>query len=239
MSLSFCHAFRLSAPLRVPNLTLGSSSVRFRRPAGPGPVLQQLSQGADVNLGHLQSLRFGQLLLALQVRDDAPQPVERHVQSEHPSPLPGVGGQAPPPLRPLQGAPVRLQVVQGGAQPELHDGARGRLAEVTAVSGERRLGLLLRSGPLQQGVHVPAEIHGGRGADPALRSCGDEGRKQAFTRRHVSTCSSEEEPEPDGAGDGSASSNVPNSGTGIYGPERHGGDAACVNPGAWRRSCAA
>lgn len=150
-----------------------------------GALLEQLAEGGDIDLRHLQRLGLGQLLVALQVRDNAPEPVEGDVEAEHPLPLPRVGSEASPSLRPLQSALVRLKVQRAGGRPQsnLHDGARGVLV-AAATSDARWLLPLVCSAPLKQGVDVGVESHRGHGAGSSLRVHGDEGRKQAPARRH-------------------------------------------------------
>lgn len=154
-------------PCRQSGPLCGSSGPRGPRCAGCRrdsvvALLEQLAEGGDVDLRHLKSLRFRELLLALQVGDDAPQPVEGDVEPQHPPPLPRVRSEASPPLRTLQGALVRVEVMQrtpGGAQAELHDGAR-RLLVVAGGSVARQL---LRAAALQQGVDVRVERRRARG----------------------------------------------------------------------------
>lgn len=157
----------------------------MRRPAAAGTLLEQLAEGGDIDLRHLQRLRLGQLLVALQVWDDAPEAVEGDVEAEHPLPLPRVGSEASASLRPLQSALVRLKVQRAarGSQSKLHDGARGVLVSA-ATADSRWLPPLLCSAPLKQGVDVGVESHRGHGAGSSLRVHGDEGRKQAPARRH-------------------------------------------------------
>lgn len=143
------------------------------------PLLEQLAEGGDVNLRHLESLGFGELLVALQVGDDAPEPVKGDVEPQHPSPLSGVGSEASPSLRTLQSALVRVEVVQRadcGAHPELHDGAR-RVLVVASASGAPCPMSLLRTAPLQQSVDICVERRRTRGADSAVRLHWDERRK--------------------------------------------------------------
>ena len=63
----------------------------------PGPVshssVQELVEGGDVALGHLQGLVFGELLLAAETGQHGAQLVERVVQAEHAAPLARVGRQ--------------------------------------------------------------------------------------------------------------------------------------------------
>lgn len=156
------------------------------RRGSAGALLEQLAERGDINLRHLERLGLGQLLVALQVGDDAPQPVEGNIEPEHPPPLTGVGSEASPSLRPLQSALVRLEVVQraaGGAQAELHDGA-GRVLVVVAASVSFCPLALLCAAVLQQSVDVGVEGYRGPRANPSLRIHGDERRKEAFTRRH-------------------------------------------------------
>lgn len=151
-------------------------------------VLEQLAEGGDVNLRHLESLGFGELLVALQVWDDAPQTVKGDVESQHPSPLSGVGSEASPSLRTLQSALVRVEVMQcadGGAQPELHDGARRVLVFASSSSAPCPRSLLWTA-PLQQSIDVGVERCGTRGAGSTVRLHWDKRRKQTFTRRHLS-----------------------------------------------------
>lgn len=157
-----CASRRTNAPSRQPlsgprrGLLRGWSGPRGMRRAARR-LLKELAEGGDVDLSHLERLGLGQLLVALQVRDDAPQTVEGDVEAEHPSPLPGVGCEAATPLRPLQGALVRVQVMQraaGGAQSELHDGARS----------VRVVAFIPLPGPLKQSVDVGMQRARGRWA---------------------------------------------------------------------------
>lgn len=63
--------------------------------------LEKLGQGVDVDLGHLQGLVLGQLLVVVEGRDNVAQLVEGVVQPVHPAPLPGVGRQPPLLLHPV------------------------------------------------------------------------------------------------------------------------------------------
>lgn len=155
------------------------------RQAAGALLLEQLAERSDVNLRHLQRLGLGQLLVTLQVRDDAPEPVEGDVEAQHPLPLPCVGSESAPSLGPLQSALIRLKVqpVAGGAQSELHDGAGGVLV-AAATSDAGRLPQLLCSAPLKQGVDVGVENHRGHGAGSSLPVHRDIGRKQAPARGH-------------------------------------------------------
>lgn len=59
--------------------------------------MQQLVQRRDISLRHLQSLELAQLSVVAQTRYHVPQPVERVVQTVHPSSFPRVRGQPPLP----------------------------------------------------------------------------------------------------------------------------------------------
>lgn len=63
--------------------------------------LKQLGQGVDVDLGHLQGLVLGQLLVVVEGRDNVAQLVEGVVQPVHPASLPRVGRQPPLLLYPV------------------------------------------------------------------------------------------------------------------------------------------
>lgn len=156
-------------------------------------LLEQLAEGGDVNLSHLQSLRFGELLVAFQVWDDAPEPVECDVESQHPSPFSGVRGEAPTSLRPLQCAFVRLEIVQraaGRTQTEFNDGARS--VSVVAAFYDALCSLsLLRTGSLQKSMNIGVENRLTGGSDSSLRIHRDIRRKEAFARRHLYVSSSE------------------------------------------------
>ena len=60
--------------------------------------MEDVPEGVDVGLGHLQGLKLGQLSVVAQVRHMLSQPLEGVVETVHPLPLPGIGG--PPPLAP-------------------------------------------------------------------------------------------------------------------------------------------
>lgn len=62
---------------------------------GVGPV-DEVGEGADVGLRHLQRLILGQLVIAAQIGDDLAQPLERVVEAVHAAPLACVGGDPPP-----------------------------------------------------------------------------------------------------------------------------------------------
>ena len=66
-----------------------------RRLVSAAGGLKQLGQGVDVDLGHLQGLVLGQLLVVVEGRDNVAKLVEGVIQPVHPASLPGVGRQPP------------------------------------------------------------------------------------------------------------------------------------------------
>lgn len=125
--------------------------------------LQQLRQGVDVDLGHLQGLIFGQLLVVVEGRDNVAQLVEGVVQPVHPAPLPCVCCQSPLLLYPIHlfagrgslAAAAQLVYYNPALQlaqlfPHFH--RPGALAEAAAAASPYQLTLAVSLVPGRRGL---------------------------------------------------------------------------------------
>lgn len=82
---------RVEVPLGPRRIPGRRRFVGARAACSARALLQQLAEGGDVDLRHLQGLGLGQLPVAVRVGNNAAEPVKGHVQSEHPAPLAGIG----------------------------------------------------------------------------------------------------------------------------------------------------